>query len=244
MVLTLTITRKGDEAMLTLKQVQDSLPTNFRNNITADMVDELNALSEDPEEARYMRENFVSFATVLREGRYRVGDYVKAVMYVSRKIMGQSNLQAYKDTFPERYQPMIDAQKPQKDIASIITAYNKGQLVTKITERAMVPVWLMNQDVVQEAINVQVTLMNDITVSDKVRSDAANSLLTHLKKPDVHKAELSIEIAANDGMAAIEAALTDMSERQLNAIQHNPNVSANDVAGLSLKNITPEEEDD
>lgn len=231
--------------MLTLKQVQESLPTNFRNNISEDMVDELNALSEDPEEARYMRENFVSFASVLQEGRYRIGDYVKAVMYVSRKIMGQSNLQAYKDTFPERYQPMVDAQKPQKDIASIVTAYNKGQLVTKITERAMVPVWLMNQDVVQEAINVQVALMNDISVSDKVRSDAANSLLTHLKKPEItSKTELSINIAQNDGMAAIEAALVDMSNRQLESIQHNPNVSANDIAGLSLKNVTPEEDED
>lgn len=230
--------------MLTLKQVQESLPTNFRNNITGDMVDELNALSSDPEEARYMRENFVSFSSVLQEGRYRIGDYVKAVMYVSRKIMGQSNLQAYKETFPERYQPMVDAGKEQKDIASIITAYNKGKLVTSITERAMVPIWIMNQDAVQQAINVQVELMSDTGVSDKVRSDAANSLLTHLKKPEVNKAELSIEIAANDGMAAIEAAITEMSERQLNSIEMNPNVSANDIAGLSLKNITPEEEED
>ncbi len=229
--------------MLTLKQVQDTLPVNFRNNMTSDMVDELNALSEDPEEARHMRENFVSFASVLQEGRYRLGDYVKAVMYVSHKLMGKSNIGAYKETFPERYQPMVDSGKSQKDIASIITAYNKGQLVTKITERAMVPIWLMNQDVVQQAINTQVELMTDTNVSDKVRSDAANSLLTHLKKPDLAKAELKIEVAANDGMAAIEAALVDMSNRQLDSIQHNPNISANDIAGLSLKNVTPEEDD-
>lgn len=223
--------------MLTLVQVQETLPANFRNNMTQDMVDQLNALSKDPEEARYMRENFVSFSTVLQEGRFKVGDYVKAVMYVSHKVMGKSNHDAYKQTFPERYQPMVDAGKPQKDIASIISAYNRGQLVTMITERAMVPIWLMNQDVVQQAINTQVELMSDVTVSDKVRSDAANSLLTHLKKPDVAKTELKIDIAVNDGMAAMERALLDFSAAQLDAIEHNPNVTANKVAALPMKTV-------
>jgi hypothetical protein len=223
--------------MLTLGQVQETLPANFRNNMTQPMVDQLNALSKDPEEARYMRENFVSFASVLQEGRFKVGDYVKAVMYVSHKVMGKSNHDAYKQTFPERYQPMLDAGKPQKDIASIISAYNRGQLVTMITERAMVPIWLMNQDVVQQAINTQVELMTDVTVSDKVRSDAANSLLTHLKKPDVVKAELKIEIAAADGMAAMEQALVDFSAKQLEAIEHNPNITTNSVAALPMKTV-------
>lgn len=230
--------------MLTLKQVQETLPANFRNNMNQDMVDELNALSEDPEEARYMRENFVSFAGVLNEGRYRVGDYVKAVMYVSHKIMGKSNIAAYKETFPERYQPMVDAGKSQQHIASIVTAYNKGQLVTKITDRAMVPIWLMNQDVVQRAINTQVEIMEDTSHNARDRTAAANSLLTHLRKPDVHKAEISIGIAPSDGMAAMERALIEMSELQLNAIQHNPDVSANDIAGMSLKDVTPVEPND
>ncbi len=223
--------------MLTLPQVQETLPANFRNNMTQDMVDQLNALSKDPEEARYMRENFVSFASVLQEGRFKVGDYVKAVMYVSHKIMGKSNHDAYKLTFPERYQPMVDAGKPQKDIASIISAYNRGQLVTMVTERAVVPVWLMNQDVYQQAINTQVELMNDTGVSDKVRSDAANSLLTHLKRPEVAKTELKVEIAASDGMDAMENALIEMSKLQLEAIEHNPDVSANDVAAMKMKTV-------
>jgi hypothetical protein len=223
--------------MLTLGQVQETLPANFRNNMTQDMDDQLNALSKDPEEARYMRENFVSFASVLQEGRFKVGDYVKAVMYVSHKVMGKSNHDAYKMTFPERYQPMVDAMKPQKDIASIISAYNRGQLVTMITERAMVPIWLMNQDVVQQAINTQVEIMSDINHNARDRTAAANSLLTHLKKPDVVKAELKIELAAQDGMAAMEAALVEFSSTQLEAIEHNPNVTANHVAALPMKSV-------
>lgn len=224
--------------MLTLGAVRESLPASHRQNITQDMVDQLNALSNDPEEARYIRDNFVTFSQVLQEGRYKVGDYVCAVMYVSYKVMGKSNQDAYKLTFPDRYANMVHANKPQKDIASIVTAYNKGQLVTKIMERAMVPTWILNADHFQAAINTQVELMTDTDVSDKVRSDAANSLLTHLKKPEVNnKAELKIEIGLNDGMAALEKSLVDMSRKQLNLIENDPSTSANDIASLPMKTV-------
>jgi hypothetical protein len=225
--------------MLTLGEVRDSLPANFRNNITGDMVDQLNSLSADPEEARAIRDNFVSFSQVLMEGRYKVGDYVRAVMYVSHKVMGKSNMQSYMSTFPERYQSMIDRKKELKDISSIVSAYNKGALVTKVLERAIVPSWILNQGMFQSALQTQHDLMMDDEVSDKVRCEAANSLLTHLKKPETLKAELKIEIGLNDGMAALEASLVEMSERQLNSIAHDPNVSANDMATKTMKVINP-----
>lgn len=226
--------------MLTLNQVQESLPVNFRNNMTQDMVDELNALSDDPEEARYMRDNFVSFSNVLMEGRYKVGDYVKAVMYVSLKAMGKSNIQAYKETFPERYQPMVDAGKPQNHIASIVTAYNKGQLVTKVAERAMVPIWLMNQDAVQKAINVQVEIMEDGSLNARDRTAAANSLLTHLKKPEVQKAELQVEVAVSDGMKLLQDRITEMATIQQQTIESRA-LTAQEVAALPM-NIEDAEE--
>lgn len=225
--------------MLTLEVVRDSLPANFRNNITEHMVDQLNSLSSDPEEARYIRENFVSFSQVLMEGRYKVGDYVKAVMYVSHKVMGKSNMASYIATFPERYQSMIDRKKEPKDISSIVTAYNKGALVTKVMERAIVPSWILNQGMFQTALQTQHDLMTNEGVSDKVRCEAANSLLSHLAKPIVNKAELKIEIGLNDGMAALEASLIEMSERQLNSIAHDPNICADDIAGTAMKVINP-----
>lgn len=223
--------------MLTLGQVQESLPANHRNNISQEMVDQLNALSKDPEEARYIRENFVSFSQVLMEGRFKVGDYVHAVMYVTHKVMGKSNLASYIATFPDRHASMVHRGKQAKDIASIVTAYNKGQLVTKVMERAIVPTWILNQDMFQSALQVNFEIMNDTAVSDKVRVEAANSLLTHLKKPEAHKAELKIEIGLNDGMAALEQTLVAMSRKQLDLIEHDPNVSAQDIASLPMKTV-------
>ncbi len=223
--------------MLSLEQVKTSLPPGNRNNVTQDMVNQLNALSKDPEEARYIRENFISFSQVLMEGKFRLGDYVQAVMFVSYKVMGKTNLDAYRLTFPDRYKSMVDAGKPQKDIASMITAYNKGVLVTKIMERAIIPTWILNQDMFQAALQTQFEIMTDPDINSRDRTAAANSLLTHLKKPEVHKSELKIDIAVNDGMAAMEKSLRELSLKQLNMIEHNPNVTAGDIAAMPMKVI-------
>lgn len=225
--------------MLTLEQVKSALPPGNRNNVTQDMVNQLNALSKDPEEARYIRENFISFSQVLMEGKFRLGDYVQAIMYVSYKVMGKTNQDAYKETFPDRYAAMVAAGKPQKDVASIITAYNKGVLVTKIMERAIIPTWILNQDMFQAALQTQFEIMTDPDINPRDRTAAANSLLTHLKKPDVHKSELKIDIAVNDGMQALEESLRRMSQVQLNLIEHHPDVTAQDIAAMPMKVINP-----
>ena len=219
--------------MLTLKDVQDSLPAGLKGNISQAMVDQLNALSKDPEEARYIRENFISFSKVLSEGRFKLPDYVRAVMYVSHKVMGKSNLDAYKATFPERYQKMVAEGRATKDIASFVAAYNSGKLVNLIYERAMVPTWVLNQDMFQAALNTQFTIMNDVMVSDKVRVEAANSLLTHLKRPETNKAELKIDIKMNDGMAALERRLAEMAEIQQKTIESRA-LTAQEVAALPM----------
>lgn len=219
--------------MLTLQEVQDSLPTGQKGHITQPMVDQLNALSKDPEEARYIRENFVSFSQVLSEGRFKLGDYVRAVMYVSHKVMGKSNLEAYKATFPERYQQMVADGRQPKDIASYVAAYNKGKLVNLVYERAMIPTWVLNQDMFQSALNVNYEIMNDVNESGKVRVEAANSILTHLKKPEANKAELKVEIGMNDGMKALETRLAEMAEAQMNIIEGEA-MTAQEVAALPL----------
>ncbi|ANJ20730.1 hypothetical protein RDp07_gp70 [Roseobacter phage RD-1410Ws-07] len=219
--------------MLTLQEVQDSLPAGQKGVITQDMVNQLNALSKDPEEARYIRENFISFSQVLAEGRFKLGDYVRAVMYVSHKVMGKSNLESYKATFPDRYSQMVADGRQPKDIASYVAAYNKGKLVNLVYERAMIPTWVLNQDMFQSALNTQYEIMNDVSVSDKVRVEAANSILTHLKKPETNKAELKVEIGMNDGMKALEARLAEMAETQMKVIEGDA-MSVQEVAALPL----------
>lgn len=219
--------------MLTLDEVQESLPVGQKGHISQDMVNQLNNLSKDPQEARVIRENFISFAKVLQEGRFKLGDYVRAVMYVSHKIMDKSNLDAYKATFPERHAKMVAEGRQPKDIASYVAAYNKGKLVNLVYERSMIPTWVLNQDIFQSAINTQYTIMSDESVSDKVRVEAANSLLTHLKKPETNKAELKIDIGMNDGMKALEQRLSEMAQTQMKVIEGRA-MSVEEVAALPM----------
>jgi len=229
--------------MLTLVEVQESLPAGQKGHITQPMVDQLNALSKDPEEARYIRENFISFSQVLSEGRFKLGDYVRAVMYVSHKVMGKSNLDAYKATFPERHTQMVQDGRAPKDIASYVAAYNKGKLVNLVYERAMIPTWVLNQDMFQSALNVNYEIMNDVNESGKVRVEAANSILTHLKKPEANKAELKIDIGMNDGMKALEQRLSEMADMQLQTIEGEV-MTTQEVAALPLNIPDAEEADD
>lgn len=225
--------------MLTLSQVQETLPAGMKGHITEDMVNQLNALSRDPEEARYIRENFINFSKVLQEGKFKLGDYVRAVMYVTHKVMGKSNLEAYKAALPDRYAAMVADGKPSKDISSIVSAYNKGKLVNLVMEQAMIPTWILNQDMFQQALNVQYEIMNDTTVADRVRVEAANSLLTHLKKPEVNKAELKVDIAMSDGMTQLEQQISKMASMQKNLIEGKA-ATAQEVAALPMKVVNPE----
>lgn len=233
--------------MLTLEEVKESLPAGQKGLIRQEMVDQLNALSSDPEEARYIRENFISFSQVLQEGRFKLGDYVRAVMYVTHKVMGKSNLDAYKATFPDRYKQLVADGRQPKDIASYVAAYNKGKLVNMVYERAMIPTWVLNQDMFQAALNTNFQIMEDPNVSDKVRVEAANSILTHLKKPEVNKAELNINVGKTDGMAALEQRLAEMATLQREAIEQRT-VTANDVTAMKMNviegeavDVTPDE---
>lgn len=230
--------------MLTVKQVQEALPVSFRSNVSQDMVNQLNALSTDPEEARIIRDNVISFAKVLQHGQFKISDYVRASMYVSYKLMGHSNLESYKKTFPERYARMVKEGKATNYISSIVSAYNKGELVTKITERSIVPAWVMNQDIFQRAIETQADIMSDVSMPARDRVAAANSIIMALKKPDAVKTELEVTVKTDGGMAALEERLNELTKMQRNAIIGNhPGMTAKDVAEMtlvqSMKDVTP-----
>jgi hypothetical protein len=202
---------------LTLDEVAATVPAHLRNSVTQNIVDLLNNIS-DPLVIEAAQQNFVSYSNVLREGRFKMEDYLNAVMYVSYKMMGYTNKDAYMRTFPQRHAILVAKQTPEKDIAAYISGYHKGKLVNLIMEQVLVPSWILNQDKFQAAINVQYDLMTDGTMSGKVRTDAANSLLTHLKKPD-KVVQLNLGPAEASGMKEMREALTALATSQKNAIE-------------------------
>lgn len=176
---------------LTLEQFQQALPGKFKRTVNQELLDSINNVLKDPDLFEIYRDNLLSYTHVLSDGKYKMMDYVLAVKYCSHKLMGCTNLEAYVKTFPDRYKTFVANGTSSKDIASYITAYNKNKLVNSIMEQSLIPSWILNQDMYQSALNVQFELMKSAQ-SEKVRSDAANSLLNHLKPPETQKVELEI----------------------------------------------------
>ncbi len=200
--------------MLTVELVEKALPANLKSAATQVFVDQINNIVSDPEVAEQVRNNFISYTAVLKEGRFKMEDYLNAVAFVSFKLMGKTNSESYAAAFPHRYSSMVAANKSQKDISAYVSAYAKGKLVNLIMEQCLVPTWVLNQDVFQQAINVQLDLMTDTNISPKVRSDAANSLLTHLKKPENQKFQISMDVKENSGMTELKEAMRRIAEQQ------------------------------
>lgn len=217
---------------MNIDHLKKVLPSNLRNNATQELVDTLNNISTDPLIRENIKENFISYTKVLLEGKYKITDYINAVAYVSYKLMGYSNIDSYVRTFPDRYNSMVASGKSAKDISSFVAAYNRNQLVNLILEQSLVPIWVVNQDVYQQAINTQADLMRNAN-SEMVRTQAANSILTHLAKPK-EAANMSISINTEDssGMKELKNTLEELSRQQIAAIQAGTNTK--DIAGSKL----------
>lgn len=199
--------------MLTIDQFKKALPDKVKKTVNQDLIDQINTTLSDPELYEAYRDNLLSYTKVMADGRFKVSGYIDAVKYVSHKLMGCSNIDAYTKTFPGKYQRFITQGVTPKDIASYVTAYNKSKLVNLIYEQTLIPSYVLNQDLYQKALNVQATLMVT-SHSDKVRCDAANSLLTHLKMPEVSKVELDIKVSEDGSIAALRATTLELARQQ------------------------------
>lgn len=227
--------------LITLEEVRASVPTRLQSVVSQSLVDKLNYLnSEVPEAAENIRDNFITYVDVLQEGKYKLTDYLNAIKYVSFKLMNRTNRDAYRFTFPERFQRMKEAGKADKDIDSAISAYNRNPLVNKIYEKAIIPSWILNQDAYQEAINTQVRLMRTAS-SERVQAMAADSILNHLRRPDnIQQAQLNINVNTGSVLDELQKNMLKLAESQQGMIKLG--VSTKDIAEQRIVvDVEPEE---
>lgn len=204
---------------LTLHQVAHALPPNLKNNVTQQLVDNINNCVADPIMAEAIKDNFLSYTQVLSEGKFKTEDYLSAVMYVSFKLMGMTNQDAYARTFPARYRTLLNNGTSAKDISSYVSMYNKGRLVNLILEKSLIPTWVLNQHIYQKAINVQADLMSNAN-SEMVRMQAANSILTHLVKPKEVGPLINLDLRESSGLNELKATLTQLAQQQRDLISN------------------------
>ena len=97
------------------------------------------------------------------------------------------------------------------------SAYKKNKLVNQIFEQTLVPNHVLNAPLYQSALNVQADLMLSAK-SEMVRMNAANSILTHLKAPEVTKIELDVDIKQTDSIAELQSTMSKLAEQQVSMI--------------------------
>lgn len=214
--------------MLTLDIVVRALPPNLKSSADQALVDKINNCITDPIIAEQIRDNFISYTKVLQEGKFKTEDYLNAVMYISFQLMGYNNQESYFRTFPARHQLLVAKGTSSKDIASYVSAYNKNKLVNLVREQSLIPSWVLNQDAYQKAINTQVDLMEN-AASEFVRTQAANSLLTHLAKPKEVRPLINFDLRENSGMNELRDLLGKLASKQQDAIRQG--TTTKDIAG-------------
>ena len=217
---------------LTIDLFKKALPDKVKKSVNQELIDQVNKMLSDPDMYEQYRDNMLSYTSVMADGKFKISNYIDAVKYVSHKLMGCTNLLAYTKTFPDKYNGFVAKGVSSSDIASYVTAYNKSKLVNLIFAQTLVPSYVLNADMYQKALNVQAELMVSAN-SEKVRSDAANSILTHLKMPETQKIELDIGIKQDSSIDALRASTLELVAMQRQMIKAGA-MSAGEMAGSKL----------
>lgn len=220
------------QAELTIEQFKNVLPEKMRKSVSPDVLVTLNNMLSDQDMCEAFRDNLIGYTSIMNDGKFKLDGYVFAVKYVSFKLMGCTNIDAYSKTFPDKIQRWNAQGVASKDVASYVTAYNKSKLVNLILEQTLIPTHVLNADIYQKAINVQVDLMMN-SQSDKVKQEAANSLLTHLKAPDKTKLQIDLSRGASESIAQLRQNIEALRDTQLELLQSGK-LSAQQIAERRL----------
>lgn len=223
--------------MITLDVLKDLAPKKTRSLITQDLVDKINGWNEDPKLLGAFADNVLTYINVLKTGKYRIEEYLNAVRFVSYKLIGHSDIDAYAITFPDRYQRLVDEGVSRNDIAPYVSIYRKTQLVVKVFEQTIIPTHVLNAPMHQEALNIAM----DIAVngrSEVARVNACNTILSNTKPPETAKIELDVSIDKGSVIDDYEEAMRAMVEQQKVLIEQGGDLKA--ITNASIKRPEPE----
>lgn len=174
----------------------------------------------DPAIAEHFRNNCITVMDSMygNGSKITLQDYINACLFVSYRAAGDTKTRAYCKVFPERVMRMEKEGRPIAHLNSYADIYSKGQAVIDIQAKTLVPIHLVCHDFFFQALRVSVDIMNDTSVSPKVRTDAANNVMNQTRPPEIKKQELEIKINESDEIEQLKEALFTLSEKQRDQI--------------------------
>lgn len=215
------------------------LPKEIANTLSPTVQQQIQDMLDDPDNCEIYRDNLIGYTQVLKEGRFKIQDYINAVKYVSFKHMGCTNIDSYIKTFPDRYKRLLNQGSSDKDISAYVAGYHSTKLVKTILDQSMMPLHMSHMDTFLKAVKTQAELMVT-AASDKVRCDAADSIMRHLKPPEESKIKMDIGVTSNPILDQLAEATTALVNNQKRALAEG-SVTLKDIG---RSNIIPGEYDE
>lgn len=212
---------------------------NTKKSITQDVVDELNKLAEDPDYGEEFIDSYITYFSVIeRNDKWGTPKYTNAMKFFTLVESDMSLIDAYCKVFPERLQAVLDLGKERSDISGQASRYNNSKLVNDIRSMATIPVQLVHRHTFYESINVLADLMRTAQ-SEKVRGDAAATLLKELKPAENTKIQLDIGVK-HSVIDDYEMMMSRMAKEQQKLISQGGDIKS--IANASINPIDVEVE--
>lgn len=229
---------------ITLEAVKRAYPKKIPDELAESIRDRLNLSIEHMEAegiGQFFKEISIGYINVLGENKSNsLEEFVNASKFLSFRAVGDTLTRAYARTFPDRVSRMEREGTPMSYLHTYAQSYSKTTLVTKLQSAMAIPHHILFQDVFYKAVQTQADIMVDNSVSPKVRSDAANSLLTHLKTPEVKQMELNVGIQESNILEQFKEAMSSMAGQQKQMID----VGSSTVTDVSHQVIYTEESEE
>ena len=224
------------------------VPKRLKKAISKDVLQKLEDITTDVEERKVFKENVLRFSDIYveqsQEGgrRFSIEEYVNATIYVSYKLMGKSNVDAYKLTFPDRMlyykkREFPSEEKRKEHIRSMAQAYNRTLLVTKLMEQSLVPSYVIYQDLNAAAINKMASLMSSAR-SEKVQLEAAVALEKATAMPAEVRIMQTTKVGMEDNVVDLyHAALQEATRAKLDIIRKEKDIPVKEVINIPLRPV-------
>jgi len=222
---------------ITVHTLKDITPKNQRSMITEELVDKLNKWNEDPKLMESYTDNVLTYISVLKEGKFKITDYMNAVRFVSYKLMGYSDIDAYAIAFPERYERLREEGLSRDEISPYTSAYKKNMLVTKIFEQTVIPINVLNNHMAQDALN-ELMKIGLHGRSEMARVTALSKVIDKTDAVETQKLQLDVGINNSDELSDLRTMLSEVATEQLGYIEKGK------VDLKTLGSLKPKEEED
>ena len=197
-----------------IKALKSIVKKDWQKYIDEEFVDRLNHLGEDETISRIYRENFLSWIGVInntQQGgyKYKLEDYISGVKFVSLRLLGNTIEDSYRKVFPDKVKLVEqeyegeNEQQIKERVYWLASAYSKGKLVVGIFQQTLVPSYILNAPLYQEALNTLATMIRGNEIKGMAKVKACEAILEATKQPEV--IEQNVNVNVGGGMIRNEA---------------------------------------